>query len=67
MNRSQAFDMNTAMIYEEIQADAQRLARPVSVPDAQIAALAQEQKIAILRNIKDFEITELHLINPWNV
>ena len=67
-SRSHAFTMTTALVYGDIIARARRNGRPMSVPDAQIAAIAVEQGFALAtRNIADFATTELKLINPWSV
>ncbi len=64
--RSQAFTMTTALLYGEILGKARRNGRPMSVPDAQIAAIANEHGCALAtRNVSDFAVTELQLIDPW--
>lgn len=66
-SRSHAFTMTTALIYGEILGQARRAGRPMSVPDAQIAAIATEQGCALAtRNIQDFSTARLTLINPWS-
>jgi predicted nucleic acid-binding protein len=64
--RSHAFAMTTALIYGDVLGKARRNGRPMSVPDAQIAAIAIEHDCALAtRNISDFAVTELSLIDPW--
>lgn len=45
---------------------AERLGRPMSVPDGMIAAIALVNggRLAT-RNVRDFETTGLDLISPW--
>jgi len=66
-NRCLSFDSNAASQYATIVAERTRIGRPVSVEDAQIAAIAVKHGIALAtRNTKDFEfIAGLTLINPW--
>lgn len=60
------FDQSAARIYGEIMAHRRAIGRPVSVLDAQIAAIARTHHLAIAtRNTSDFEETGLELINPW--
>jgi predicted nucleic acid-binding protein len=64
--RSHAFTATTALIYGDILASARRAGRPMSVPDAQIAAIAIEQGCVLAtRNISDFATAALSLIDPW--
>lgn len=64
--RSHAFTMTTAPIYGDLLAKARRGGRPMSVPDAQIAAIATEHGCALAtRNLSDFTTVDLTLINPW--
>jgi predicted nucleic acid-binding protein len=64
--RSHAFTMTTALIYGDILAKARRTGRPMSVADAQIAAIATEQACSLAtRNISDFAALDVSLINPW--
>ena len=61
------FDRSAALHYAEISAKRRQTGRPISQPDAQIAAIARSRgaKIAT-RNTRDFEGCEIELINPWN-
>nr|WP_269769729.1 type II toxin-antitoxin system VapC family toxin [Sphingomonas formosensis] len=64
--RTHAFTAATAMLYGEILGKARRAGRPMSVPDAQIAAIAQQHDCTLAtRNVPDFQTTGLALINPW--
>jgi toxin FitB len=50
----------------ELEAHRQRTGRPISVPDAQIAATALEHQLTLVtRNTKDFQGLNLPLVNPW--
>lgn len=62
-----AFDAMTADTYAEIVAERRSQGRPISVEDAQIAAIACARGMAIAtRNTSDFEgISGLEIINPW--
>jgi toxin FitB len=65
-DRIHIYDVHVALAYGEILAKARREGRPMSVPDAQIAAIAHNQACMLAtRNTKDFETTGLPLINPW--
>ncbi|MEO6017569.1 MAG: type II toxin-antitoxin system VapC family toxin [Polaromonas sp.] len=65
--RCLAFDERCAPIYGVLMAARTRQGRPMSVEDAQIAAVClAHQKTLITRNTADFENIEgLPLINPW--
>jgi predicted nucleic acid-binding protein len=59
-------DDGAAMLYGPLVAGRQRRGRPISVPDAQIAAICLAGVHALAtRNIRDFEGTGVDLINPW--
>ena len=62
------FDCEAALQYALIVAERNRQGRPVSVEDAQIAAIARTAGFALAtRNAKDFSgIGGLDLINPWS-
>lgn len=65
-DRLLAFDLQAAWAYGEILAAARRAGRPMSMPDASIAAIARVHHCALAtRNIKDFQTTGLELVNPW--
>ena len=61
-----AFDYVAARYYAEIVADRRRLGRPISNPDAQIAAIAKSNAIPLAtRNVRDFEHVGVEIIDPW--
>jgi predicted nucleic acid-binding protein len=62
------FDFEAAKDYALIVSERHRLGRPVSVEDAQIAAIARTGGLTIAtRNIKDFvSIPGLETVNPWS-
>lgn len=62
------FDADAAVAYAEIVAARTRIGSPISVEDAQIAAIARAGGLSLAtRNIKDFsEIEGLRVIDPWS-
>lgn len=62
-----AFDPTAATEYADIAATRRTAGRPISMFDAQIAAIARSREAMLAtRNIADFEDCGLTLINPWN-
>ncbi len=61
------FDENAARHYAAIVSARTRAGRPISVEDAQIAAIALAHRMPLAtRNITDFElINDLEVVNPW--
>ena len=60
------FDLAASWAYGDILAVARKAGRPMSVPDAAIAAIARSNDCALAtRNIRDFETTGLDLVDPW--
>lgn len=61
------FDTPSAEVYARLVADRQRLGKPITTEDAQIAAVALSANLTLLtRNTKDFvDIEGLKLVNPW--
>jgi predicted nucleic acid-binding protein len=60
------FNVNAAWAYGRMLAHARRVGRPMALPDALIAAIAQANGCALAtRNVKDFTSTGLELVNPW--
>jgi hypothetical protein len=66
-DRCLPFDPAAAADYAQIVATRSRRGRPVSVEDAQIAAIARSSGLTLAtRNSKDFtDIDGLPLVNPW--
>lgn len=66
--RNLPFDAAAAQEYALIVAARMKAGRPVSVEDAQIAAIARANNLRLVtRNSKDFErIDGLIVINPWD-
>ena len=66
-NRCLPFDCEAAFTYALIVAERNRQGRPISVEDAQIAAIASSADLALAtRNTKDFtRISGLNLVDPW--
>jgi toxin FitB len=64
--RTLSFDTTVALLYGDLSANARSFGRPISLPDAQIAAIAKASEYGLCtRNTSDFSITEINLINPW--
>ena len=66
-DRCLPFDYQAAVEYAMIVSGRNRIGRPISVEDAQIASIAKTADLTLAtRNTKDFiNISELVLINPW--
>lgn len=64
--RIYSFDRHAAVEYADIVIKHEKAGSPISMADAQIAAicLSSNYKLAT-RNIKDFNNTGVDLINPW--
>lgn len=65
--RCLAFDCDCATRYADVLAESRHMGRPISVEDAQIAAIALHRGFELAtRNVADFEfIGGLTLKNPW--
>ncbi len=63
-----AFDEHAAPIYATLVALRTRSGAPISVEDAQIAAIAVHHRVPLAtRNTKDFaQVPGLVLVNPWD-
>jgi predicted nucleic acid-binding protein len=60
-------DSETAIIWGEIIAKAERKGKPVPAIDGLIAATALRHGLHLMtRNVADFEATGVMLINPWS-
>jgi toxin FitB len=61
------FDLAAADSYGDLVTRCESQGRPISVFDAQIAAVCHARGASLAtRNIKDFEATGIAVINPWN-
>lgn len=61
------FDAAAATHYARIKTARRESGRPISEQDAMIAAIARSHGAAVAtRNIKDFEGTNVTVINPWD-
>ena len=61
------FDSPAAVAFAEIAAECRRAGRPISQPDAQIAAIARSRGAALAtRDVPDFEGCGVEIINPWS-
>ncbi len=60
-------DCEAAVEYARILSLSKRAGRPISVEDAQIAAIARRNSLKLTtRNVSDFNfLNDLDLINPW--
>jgi len=67
--RCLSFDAQAASRYAAIVSSRMRLGRPISVENAQIAAIALAHGMTLAtRNARDFEALEgLSVVNPWQM
>ena len=64
--RIYSFDQLAAVEYADIVLGRDRIGRPISMPDAQIAAICRVSGAELAtRNTGDFENTGVALFNPW--
>lgn len=62
-----AFGPTAAMRYGPLLAAVVASGRAMSLPDAQIAAIAvEESAVVATRNVRDFEPAGIPLVNPWD-
>ncbi|HEX5077989.1 MAG TPA: PIN domain-containing protein [Geminicoccaceae bacterium] len=60
------FNVEAAWAYGRILATARERGRPMSVPDAAIAAIASANDCALAtRNVEDFATADLQIVDPW--
>jgi toxin FitB len=65
-NRILPFDTQAARVYGRWAGDGKKREYPLSVTDAQIAAIAYTRGLTVAtRNTVDFENLPIRLINPW--
>ena len=66
-DRVQPFDSQAAGQYAAVVVGREKLGRPISMADAQIAAICSVHNATLAtRNIGDFTDTGISLINPWD-
>ena len=66
-NRLLPIDPATADQWGRTIARGQAAGRPLSAMDAFIAATAERHRLTLVtRNVSDFEVTGIRLLNPWN-
>jgi toxin FitB len=64
--RAHPFDVTAAAHYATIVADREAAGHPISVSDAQIAAICRSLRATLAtRNTRDFRDTGTKLIDPW--
>jgi predicted nucleic acid-binding protein len=62
-----SFDSDAARVFSSIATQRRILGKPISHPDAQIAAIAQVRGATLAtRNVADFEGCDIHLVDPWS-
>ena len=60
------FDLASGNAYANVRVERESRGRPISVLDAQIAAICRVHGATLVtRNVKDFEGLGLALVNPW--
>lgn len=65
-SRVAPFDAAAAARYAVVVVDREKNGRPISVADAQIAAICRTLGATLAtRNIRDFEGTGIELLDPW--
>jgi predicted nucleic acid-binding protein len=66
MGRILPFDSAAAREFGDIAAGRRRIGRPISEPDARIAAIARSRGASVAtRNASDFADCGLEIIDPW--
>lgn len=66
-DRIAAFDADAAVRYGSVVASREERGRPISMADAQIAAVCQARDAVLAtRNVADFEGTGIEIVNPWS-
>jgi predicted nucleic acid-binding protein len=60
------FDNEAARLYAKIASARRSKGKPISVPDAQIAAIVRAHNaILATRNVEDFDACGIQIVNPW--
>ena len=64
--RTLPFDSEAARLYAKIASERRTKGKPISVPNAQIAAIVlAHDAVLATRNIMDFAGCGIRLVNPW--
>jgi predicted nucleic acid-binding protein len=64
--RVEPFDATAATHYADLVSDRETAGRPISVADAQIAAICRKLGATLAtRNARDFEGTGVEILDPW--
>lgn len=67
VGRILTFDVEAALIYGRLVADARTLGRSPKMGDAQIAAVAWREGMTVAtRNVADFRDLQVAVVNPWD-
>ena len=62
------FDSEAARAYADIAATCRSIGRPIAPVDGQIAAIARSRDMAVAtRSVRDFEDTDIEVVDPWAV
>ncbi|MEJ7703056.1 MAG: type II toxin-antitoxin system VapC family toxin [Geodermatophilaceae bacterium] len=65
-DRVEPFELIAASHYADLVSARERVGRPISVADAQIAAICRRlHALLATRNTADFEHAGVQLVNPW--
>ena len=60
------FDAGAAIEYSVLVCERERAGLPISGFDAQIASICRARRYSLAtRNLQDFRVTGIHLIDPW--
>ena len=66
-NRILVFDADAAVEYAAIAVEREAAGLPISMADAQIAAICRKHEYTLAtRNVRDFDRTGVTVLNPWN-
>ena len=64
--RMLAYDADAALVYGDLVAAARAQGRAAAIGDAQIAAVARREGMAVAtRNVRDFEPLGVTVVDPW--
>ena len=67
LGRIFSFDERAATAYGDLAAESERVGKPIDIADGQIAAIARTHTMSVAtRNVSDFEVTGIPLVNPWD-